>query len=359
MIWVLLVFVFIVGACVGSFLNVAIARLPLEKSLLWPSSRCGACLQPIRSYDNLPLISYLWLRGRCRSCGQSYSIVYLLVELATGLGFAGLFWLEVVRNIHGWPGHRPFAAEIAVFPLTTWLGFLWHAALFSFLMVASVCDLRSREIPLQLTLTGTLIGLIGSICMPWPMPHDPAIAAPPPVNGVAAFGWQVGRAPLEGIYPWPFWGPLPAWFAPGGNWQTGLATGVLGALVGTFLLRIIGFVFSKGLGKDALGLGDADLMMMAGAFLGWQVVVVSFFLSVIPALVFGIILWVVRNDRSLPFGPSLSASVMVTCLAWKPIGQHVRAIFFWGDVLLWGSVLCLGVMFLMAALLKFFRGNEA
>src|SRR5476651_294410 len=99
----LLIFVFIVGASVGSFLNVCIARLPLEKSLLWPSSRCGACLQPIRWYDNLPLISYLWLRGRCRTCGQTYSILYLLVEVGVALGFVGLFWLEVVDNVHGWP----------------------------------------------------------------------------------------------------------------------------------------------------------------------------------------------------------------------------------------------------------------
>ena len=72
-----LIFVFLIGASVGSFLNVAIARLPLEKSLLWPNSRCGACLQSIRWYDNLPLISYLVLRGRCRTCGQHYSIAGL------------------------------------------------------------------------------------------------------------------------------------------------------------------------------------------------------------------------------------------------------------------------------------------
>src|SRR5438874_5717053 len=69
---ILLIFVFMVGASVGSFLNVSIARLPLEKSLLWPNSRCGSCLQSIRWYDNIPLLSYLCLRGRCRTCGQSY-----------------------------------------------------------------------------------------------------------------------------------------------------------------------------------------------------------------------------------------------------------------------------------------------
>src|SRR5262245_58156444 len=98
-----LVFVFIVGASVGSFINVAVARLPYEKSLLWPGSTCVTCLQPIRWYDNLPILSYLWLRGRCRTCGQSYSVVYLLVELGTALAFVGLFWLETVVNVHRWP----------------------------------------------------------------------------------------------------------------------------------------------------------------------------------------------------------------------------------------------------------------
>ncbi len=83
---------FVLGAAVGSFLNVCIARMPLEKSILWPGSRCGSCFQRIRWYDNLPLLSYLWLRGRCRTCGARFSPRYLLVELATGLCFAGLFY---------------------------------------------------------------------------------------------------------------------------------------------------------------------------------------------------------------------------------------------------------------------------
>jgi len=63
---------FILGLIVGSFLNVAVARLPLEKSLIWPGSRCGVCQQRVRWYDNLPLVSYVWLRGRCRTCGASF-----------------------------------------------------------------------------------------------------------------------------------------------------------------------------------------------------------------------------------------------------------------------------------------------
>jgi len=94
---------FIVGAAVGSLLNVCIWRLPLEKSVLWPSSRCGNCLQPIRWSDNIPLLSYWRLRGRCRTCGARFSIRYFLVELFTGVLFAALFLVEIVGNIHALP----------------------------------------------------------------------------------------------------------------------------------------------------------------------------------------------------------------------------------------------------------------
>src|SRR5436189_6416540 len=93
-----LLVVFIFGALVGSFCNVAIARMPYEKSLLWPGSSCGSCYQPVRWYHNLPLISYLWLGGKCNSCGAAYSGRYFWIELAAGLGFVGLFLLAVVRT---------------------------------------------------------------------------------------------------------------------------------------------------------------------------------------------------------------------------------------------------------------------
>src|SRR3954471_24236672 len=90
------VFVFLVGAAMGSFINVCVARLPFEKSILWPGSHCFKCFQPVRWYDNLPLLSYWILRGRCRRCRAPFSIRYFLVELFTGLAFAGLFYADVV-----------------------------------------------------------------------------------------------------------------------------------------------------------------------------------------------------------------------------------------------------------------------
>src|SRR5438270_1536709 len=87
----LLLFVFVFGTIVGSLLNVCIYRIPLEKSIIWPGSRCSNCLQAVRWYDNIPLLSYLRLRGRCRTCHARFSSRYFWIELLTGLCFAGLF----------------------------------------------------------------------------------------------------------------------------------------------------------------------------------------------------------------------------------------------------------------------------
>jgi leader peptidase (prepilin peptidase)/N-methyltransferase len=143
--------------------------------------------------------------------------------------------------------------------------------------------------------------------------------------------WQIlnaNQGPKPGLYPWPFWGPLPAWFEPGGNWQTGLVTGLLGALAGTLLLRGIRFLFGLGLGIEALGLGDADLMMMAGSFVGWQPIVVAFFVGVFVGLVFGVVQLVFSGDNMMPFGPSLAVGVVVTLLCWYWIGPKMQAAFF-------------------------------
>src|SRR6516225_8318182 len=349
-----LILVFLIGAVVGSFVNVAVSRLPLEKSMLWPGSRCGNCYQHIRWYDNLPLISYLWLRGRCRICGASFSIRYFLVELVTGLGFLGLFYLEVVINIHGWPllGNE-WNIRHGIFPLQWWAGFGFHAILFSFLMVAAVCDLDGREIPAPLTLTGATVGLVGAVLFPWPWPWTP-LEATPPQEGFRELGAKIG----QGVYPWPVWGPLPEFLAPGGNWQTGLATGLAGFLVGSLLLRAVGFLFTKGLGRDALGLGDADLMMMAGCFLGWQPIVVAFFISVVPALFFGIFNLVIRKDDSLPYGPSLAAGLMITLLTWRWLGPYLQPLFFWGTLLL--VLAGIGATFMLRSsyLLRLARGGS-
>lgn len=353
--WIL--FVFLVGLNVGSFINVAVARLPMEKSLIWPGSRCMSCLQPIRWYDNLPILGWLVLRGKCRTCGAAFSVRYLLVELATALGLALLFLAELVFNIHDWPGGNTWNVRMGWYPIPWWLGFAYHGLLFCLLLAASVCDLDRREIPLKITLFGTYVGLIGATLLPWPWPRTPAAALPRlrPNNAPGFLFLDPDGGLKGGIYEWPFWGPLPEFCGDGGNWQTGLLTGFVGLCVGTFLLRTIGGVFSYGLGKESLGLGDADLMMMAGAFLGWQPIVAGFFLAVIPALVFGLLNVALKNDNSLPFGPSLAVGVMTACLTWRWLGPLLQPLFFFGSLLAMLVVVMVVFLFVSSFILGRFR----
>jgi leader peptidase (prepilin peptidase)/N-methyltransferase len=346
------IWTFILGAAVGSLLNVCIARLPLEKSILWPSSHCGSCFRPIRWFDNIPLISYWLLRGRCRNCGATFSIRYFFVELGTGLGFAGLFYLEIVANIHDLPffQNQQWNIRGGCVPWQAWVFFAHHAALFSLLIVAAACDLNGRVIPLSVTLFGAGVGLLGATLFPWPWPNNvdvPGILPVPPAD------WCL-VTPGRGLYPWPVWGPLPAWLPPGSH-QLGFATGLTGILVGTWMLRGVRTVFSRGLGQEALGLGDADLMMMAGAFLGWQPVVVAFFVGAIVTLGFAIAQLVINKDNTLPFGPGLAAGIVITWLCWRWIGPAVQILFFHETLLLVCVGLGAGFMFISSAGMRAIR----
>jgi leader peptidase (prepilin peptidase)/N-methyltransferase len=132
---------------------------------------------------------------------------------------------------------------------------------------------------------------------------------------------------------------------------------VAGVLAGMLLLRAVRFVFTLGRGKEGLGVGDADLMMMAGAFLGWQPVIIAFFVSVFPAMLIGIAQVIFRGDQELAFGPSLSLGILITMLGWQWIGPHVSVVFF---DLTWLVILIVaGAMFLLLAsfLIRLVRGT--
>lgn len=319
---------------IGSFLNVLVARLPYEKSVLWPGSRCFACLHPIRMLDNLPVLGYLRLRGRCRNCQAPFSSRYLWVELGTGLAFLGLFALEVLVNPANLPGVRftkadsfPSAAALAVF--------FYHAVLLSCLIAAAVIDSEHRIIPAVIPYTGAVVGVIGAALMPWPWPH-PAAAANVALPNLPGMPWSlpefVGKLPVA-VQPWPFWGPQD-WVAPG-TWQMGLLNGVIGALGGSLVVRWVKWLFETGFGREALGMGDADLLMLAGAFLGWQIAAFALFAGAVAGLVVfklpGLLLALVRGtafDRELAFGPGLATGVVVSWLAWPWLGPRLQPVFF-------------------------------
>ena len=165
-----------------------------------------------------------------------------------------------------------------------------------------------------------------------------------------------GRIPL-GVQPWPFWGPTFE-FAQPGSIQLGLLNGVLGALAGSLVVRTIRWLFGVGFGREALGMGDADLLMMAGAFLGWQIAVLSLFVGAVTALILkvgGILLapdpepvaegQLIPDSRELPFGPGLALGIVVSWLAWPWLGPQVQFIFF--DPITFGLaafVMCVGLV---------------
>jgi leader peptidase (prepilin peptidase)/N-methyltransferase len=179
----------------------------------------------------------------------------------------------------------------------------------------------------------------------------------------AGIGWMappVFSDPPVGLYAWPFWWPLPGWFGDGGDWRTGLAVALAGAAAGAIILRVVRTIFSTGLGIEALGLGDADLMMMAGAFLGWQPVVVAFFIAPLPALVFALVLRLGWGEEAIPFGPSLGLALMLTCLHWTTFGPAIQILAWNGPFLLLlagaGAVLMF-VSGVVARLFRWLRGS--
>jgi len=308
----LLVMTFILGSMVGSFLNVCIARLPEGKSLVFPGSRCGFCSTPIRLRDNLPLLSYWLLRGRCRSCGAPFSMRYFWVELTTGLAFLAVLVLEVGLNIHRFSSFSPqgfWYLEGGNVPPHFWPFILGRLLMFCLLLVAFCCALERQRVPGSVLYTGLLAATTLAVFFPWPWPR------PTPGAGIE-FGFEFetlrqreslsrsGRSlpflpkdsgavvcPRSGMQLWPVWGPLPAWL-PVGSCQLGLATALAGALAGGFLTALLHCGLRTGMGR---GKGDIVFLFMAGAFLGWQPIVVavlsgSFLAALLaaPLLVFGV-----------------------------------------------------------------------
>jgi leader peptidase (prepilin peptidase)/N-methyltransferase len=358
-----LLWLFLLGAAVGSFLNVCIYRIPLGKGLAWPGSRCGSCRHEVRLKDNVPLLSYWLLRGRCRDCGAPFSMRYFWVELLTAVTFVALYLLEIglnVQHLSAWPDGGFEYLRWGQSPPHSWPLFAFHAALACFLITATACLLDRGKVPAPVAVTGTLAGLVGAALLPWPFPTDPVLALAQPPGSIVrqpyfrADGGKPGRpwrgpmptdaswadapvSPRPGIYPWPVWGPLPAALAPD-TCALGLATGLAGALVGGWGLRLAGLVARRGPAPEA------DLAMIAGAFLGWQPTLVAVALA--GAVVVALFRW---RYRLPPFGLTLALSVVAVWMGWAWFGPAVRPILF--NPILLPAALAVGLALAGAGLL--------
>jgi leader peptidase (prepilin peptidase) / N-methyltransferase len=262
------IFVFLFGLIIGSFLNVCIVRIPSGKSIVLPASACPKCGLAIRPYDNIPVVSYLLLRGKCRGCKTKISWMYPLVELLTGLLFLGCFYVFGI------------SVETAK----------WAA--FSAIMVVLVfTDLRERILPDVVNFTGLAIGLIFSLFTK-------------PTDGTAL--WIANH-----LFDYP--PPAPV---------ISLVDAILGAAVGGGLLWLVSEAYFKLRGREGMGLGDVKMMLMAGAFLGAKRTLLTILAGSLLGSVLGLAVILARRkdaEYELPFGTFLGAGALLVVFFGTPV----------------------------------------
>lgn len=230
------IFAFAWGAMWGSFINVVVYRMPREMSVVRPGSHCPGCGKPVAAYDNIPIVSWLLLRGKARCCGAAISPRYVVVEALSGLIALAVF--EVI--VQALPGDTSLLHAGSVF--------LADFALAMALVAAAFIDAEHMFIPDKITLGGTLFGLL--------------------TPGLRGLGW------------------------------TDVLLGAAVGFVGVWLPFIVGYKALRG--RPGMGLGDAKLTMLAGAWFGWPGVVFTIFAGAMQATVGAFILYLVKGKIEEP-----------------------------------------------------------
>jgi leader peptidase (prepilin peptidase)/N-methyltransferase len=255
---------FLFGLCVGSFLNVCIHRLPQGASVVRPRSRCPNCKAPIAAYDNIPLVSFALLRGRCRKCGAAISPLYPTVELLAGLAFL-LVYLRF--------GLTPAGLKAAL--------------LASALLVLVFTDLRDRLLPDAVTFPGMVAGALAALWVP------------------------VGDGTAAALLRWS------GVFDPHAR-VASVGDAALGALLGGGLLYLLGEAWRRLRKVEALGFGDVKMMAMVGLFFGLKLTVLTLLLgSLVGSVVGGAFILATRKSAryELPLGSFLGLAGLVA-LFW-------------------------------------------
>jgi leader peptidase (prepilin peptidase)/N-methyltransferase len=263
--------VFIFGLLFGSFLNVVIYRLPIGESIVFPGSRCPACAAEINWYDNIPVVSYvLLLRGRCRSCRARISPIYPAVELLVGCLYLLVYIIHRDQIYAG--SWLPFVADIVFVSLIVPLVFI---------------DLRHKLLPNAITYPGlALLFMLRAIAPdPWILAHTPKL-----------FG--LDKAPV---------------------WAMSMFGSVLGAAAGGGALWLVREAYYRLRHVEGMGLGDVKMMLMVGAFLGWQLTLLTIFLGSLLGSFVGVLL-IVRGGSmkmQIPFGVFLGPAAIIALLVGK------------------------------------------
>ena len=260
--------VFVLGLIIGSFLNVCILRIPAGVSIAFPPSHCPKCQAPIKPYDNIPVVSWLLLGGKCRACRAPISPLYPVVELLTGLLFLACY---------------------EVFGLTTET--LKWAIFCALLIVLVFTDLRERLLPNAVNLTGFGLGLALSFFTK-------------SIDGTALFF-------SNRLFDFP--PPAPA---------LSFTDALLGAGIGSGVLWLVSEGYFRLRGREGMGLGDVKMMLLVGAFLGVKRTVLTILLGSILGSVIGLLFILIAkkgSDYELPFGAFLGAGALLVVFFGTPL----------------------------------------
>jgi leader peptidase (prepilin peptidase) / N-methyltransferase len=256
------------GACIGSFLNVVIHRVPLEESIVFPNSRCPSCGAVIAFYDNVPVLSWALLGAKCRGCKERISFRYPAVELLTAL-----LWVAVAMH-DGLSVALPFDLVFV-----------------SALMALIFIDAEHMILPNVITYPGIVFAVVARVAIPLLSRSLHFDDLPSLSNGAFA--------------------GLPVWV-------TSLAGAALGALIGGGTLWLMGWTWEKLRGVEAMGLGDVKMMFMVGAYLGWRLTILTIFVGVLTGSIIGIALMARQRERNmqmlLPFGIFLGIGAIFSLL---------------------------------------------
>jgi leader peptidase (prepilin peptidase) / N-methyltransferase len=253
------------GLLIGSFLNVCIYRLPRDLSIVRPRSHCPECEQMVRSWDNIPLLSFILLRGKCRDCGAAISWRYPAVELLTGALFFAFVFME---------GLTPLALRNCLFS--------------AILLTLIFTDLETRLLPESLTIGGIAMGLIFSLFVPV---GDGTVQLLTGISGrLASF--------LDAL---------------------------LGAVIPAGALWLTGWLFEKIRHKQGLGLGDVVMIAEIGAFLGLSGTLLALVIASVSGAIIGIIYIKAKNENAasyhLPLGSFLGVAAIIVMLSTRSTGR--------------------------------------
>ncbi len=265
---------FVFGGVIGSFLNVVIHRVPREESIVFPNSTCPKCGNAIKPYDNIPIVSWLVLRGKCRKCGEKISARYPAVELLNALLFMVVGWSV---------GFTVFLPVALIFTVT----------------IVALVFIDAEHMLLPDVLTFPLLGfvLLSRLIFSF-VPNN-----------------EVYFSDVR-FYPLTQLSDSPAWLVA-------LLAALLGGLVGGGSLWLVGEIWKRLRGVDAMGLGDVKLMFGVGALLGWRLTVLTIFLGAFTGALVGVIVIARSKDKDMqakiPFGIFLGIGALVSLLFGEQI----------------------------------------